>query len=355
MRIFVAFALLFGAVACGGDDENGSAGGSGGNGATGNGGTSASANGGTGGTGASGTGGTGATGNGGTGASANGGAGGGTGGSGGSGGSGVGSSLRFYGTGQNDVDRLKIRIDDETNNQPGPPADVGNVDFTIEFFIKASAANNTAGAIACGGYDWINGNIVLDRDRYNQSRAFGISIAGGVVVFGVNTQDGTETICGTTNVLDDAWHHVAVQRRRSDGRLWLWVDGTNEAETDGPDGDLSYPDNGVPGNFCNGPCDFSDPFIVIGAEKHDAGSAYPSYDGYFDELRISNGLRYSAPFAFPTGPFTNDANTAAIYHLDEGSGTDALDTSGAAGGPSNGILSVGGPSNGPTWETDAPF
>ena len=81
------------------------------------------------------------------------------------------------------------------------------------------------------------------------------------------------------SVLDNQWHHVAVQRRRSDGFLSLYVDGTLQASADGPDGDVSYPDNGVPGNFCGGPCTNSDPFLVLGAEKHDAGAAFPSYEG----------------------------------------------------------------------------
>jgi hypothetical protein len=61
-------------------------------------------------------------------------------------------------------------------------------------------------------------------------------------------------------VLDGAWHHIAVQRRRSDGYMWLYVDGRLEAQGDGPDGDISYPDDGVPcDRCCNGnPCNFSD-------------------------------------------------------------------------------------------------
>jgi hypothetical protein len=79
--------------------------------------------------------------------------------------------------------------------------------------------------------------------------------------------------------------------------MWLYVDGAVDAEADGPDGDVSYPDNGVPGNYCGGPCVNSDPFIVLAAEKHDAGQAYPSYRGWLDEVRISPVLRYSTSFA----------------------------------------------------------
>ena len=37
----------------------------------------------------------------------------------------------------------------------------------------------------------------------------------------------------------------------------------------------------------------NDPYLVLGAEKHDAGSDYPSFHGWLDELRVSNVVRYS--------------------------------------------------------------
>jgi len=271
-----------------------------------------------------------------------------------------GYSLRFYGNGFGDIDRVKIRIDDPTNNLPGPPADIGATDFTIEFWVKGTLADNPSSPVTCGANeDWIYGNIVIDRDRFSQDRKFGISIAGGRVVFGV-TGNGTGafTICGTSNVLDGAWHHIAVQRRRSDGYMWLYVDGRLEAQGDGPDGDISYPDDGVPcGSCCNGrSCDFSDPFLVFGAEKHDYDrNTYPSFSGYLDEVRLSTVLRYSGNFTPPSQPFTPDAHTAALYHFDEGSGTQIRDSSGAAGGPSDGELRYGGNPAGPVWTTDTPF
>ncbi len=273
-------------------------------------------------------------------------------------------SLRTYGHGVSapDLDRAKIEIDDPSDTNPGPPADIGATDFTIEFFVKGSAADNAADAVTCGANnDWILGNIVLDRDRFNQDRKFGISLAGGEVVFGVSG-DGTgdRTVCSSSNVLDDAWHHVAVQRRRSDGRLWLFVDGVLEAEVDGPDGDISYPDDGVPcATCCNGgPCDFSDPYLVIGAEKHDAGAAYPSFSGFIDELRLSTILRYANTFTPPSDPFGADADTAALYHFDEGPAGACTGTlvDASPGGASPGQCRFGGaPPAGPVYSTDNPF
>lgn len=276
----------------------------------------------------------------------------------GSGGSSGGYSLRFHGNGTDDIDRVKIQIDQlPPDTSAGPPADIGAEDFTLEFWMRATAAENGAGAVSCGdNLAWINGNIVFDRDRYNQDRKFGLSIAGGVFVFGTSgDQTGDHTICGTTGVLDDAWHHVAIARRRSDGRMWLFVDGNLEAEEDGPDGDISYPDDGVPGDFCGGPCNGSDPFLVIGAEKHDAGPEYPAYAGYIDEVRISRVLRYTAPFSPVADPFVADGDTVALYHFDEGQGSVANDSSGAQGGPSNGDIQTGGSPAGPEWSTETPL
>ena len=274
-----------------------------------------------------------------------------------------GGSLRFHGNGVRapNQDRVKIRIDN-----PAVPADVGVTDFTLEFWMKALASENTAGALSCGDdHNWIYGNIVFDRDRYNQDRKFGLSIANGRFIFGVSGDGmGERTICGATSVLDNVWHHVAVQRRRSDGQMWLFVDGRLEAQATGPGGDVSYPNNATPGNFCgpggsgNGsqPCT-NDPFLVIGAEKHDAGALYPSYSGFLDEVRLSSVLRYptSGGFARPTEPFASDASTLALYHFDEGQDDTIIDSSGAPGGPSNGVRNFGGSPAGPEWVTDTPF
>jgi len=270
------------------------------------------------------------------------------------------SSLRFHGNGvaAPDLDRVKIEIDEVGNSTPGPPADIGAGDFTIEFWMKAAAADNDAGPVACGdNIAWIEGNIVVDRDRFNQGRKFGLSIAGGKFVFGVSTDSAGRTVCGATDVLDGDWHHVAVTRVAGSGALAIWVDGALDGSSVGPVGDLSYPDDGVPcGNCCDGGnCNFSDPYLVLGAEKHDAGAAYPSYSGFLDELRLSSQVRYAAPFAPSLSPFDGDANTVGLYHFDEGSGDAIGDSSGHPDGPSDGVRRYGGTPAGPEWSSETPF
>lgn len=90
-----------------------------------------------------------------------------------------GYALQFCGTGADDVDRVKVPIDDPATDDPGPPVDVGAEDFTIEWWMRAERSDNTAGPVECGSgnYNWIYGNIIIDRDRYLQDRKFGVSLA----------------------------------------------------------------------------------------------------------------------------------------------------------------------------------
>ncbi|MGE3508669.1 MAG: LamG domain-containing protein [Vicinamibacterales bacterium] len=276
----------------------------------------------------------------------------------------TGYAVRFYGNGTNDIDRVKIAVDNPSslNDEPGPPVDVGATDFTIEFWVKASPTDNAARSIACGAgqFSWIAGNIVLDRDRFSAGgRDFGVSIANsGRLAFGVENGTGqSHTLCGSAMLLDNAWHHVAVQRRVIDGFLWMYVDGGLDAQAAGPAGDVSYPGHVYPDSNCGGPCVTSDPFIVIGAEKHDYDRAnFPSYSGLFDELRISRTLRYAAPFTRPTVPFTPDATTVGLYHFNDGPGAPmAVDAATVPGSPTHGQVKYGGTPAGPTWSTDTPF
>jgi hypothetical protein len=262
-------------------------------------------------------------------------------------------SLRFYGAGTGDVNRVKLRMTDLSS---GPPVNIGAQDFTLEWWMRALPGENSASVVPCGSGDgWRQGNILLDRDRFAQNADYGVSLAGGRLAFGVGGEGTAQlTICGSTNVVDGAWHHVAVQRRRSDGWMWLFVDGAPDVEADGPNGDVSYPADAVPSNGCGGPCS-NDPFLVLGAEKHGVDPALRSFSGWMDEMRISNVLRYGGGFSPAAQPFLTDASTLVLLHFDDSPGTSAYDTSGFAGGPSNGALKVGGTPAGPAWSSEVPF
>ena len=253
-------------------------------------------------------------------------------------------SLRFFGNGRDDVDRVKIRLD-----QPEVPADIGVADFTLEFWVKANPGENASQGCSQGVDGWIYGNILVDRDIWGGGDYgdFGLSLNQGGIAFGVRSAAGFGSLCGGTPVDDGQWHHVAVTRVATTGELSLFVDGQPSAVGPGPTGNLSYR-NGRTGMA-------NDPFLVLGAEKHDAGPDYPSFRGWLDELRLSTVVRYVTPFQPQPGPFLTDGATAALYHFDEGVGFAAHDVSAASGGPSDGVLRYGGSPPGPVWSGDTPF
>jgi hypothetical protein len=256
-----------------------------------------------------------------------------------------GASLRFFGTGSGDIDRVKIALDLHK------PIDLAG-DFTIEGWMKALPGENTSNAVNCNTNDgWILGNIIFDRDIYGAGDYgdYGISRTSGRVAFGLSVGANGNTICGATNVADGAWHHVAVTRVAASGQLQIFVDGVLDAQGSSASGDVSYRD----GRATSYPT--SDPFLVLAAEKHNAGAAYPSYSGWLDEVRASNNVRYAANFARPSAPFVADANTVALYHFDEGAGNTLNDTSDASGGPSHGVIRFGGTPTRPEWSTDTPW
>lgn len=273
-------------------------------------------------------------------------------------------SLRFYGTGSAQQDRVKIKIDN-----PQVPADIGEGSFSIEFWMKSTAAANTT---PNHGYrapndteefasDWISGNIIIDRDIFGAGPDWGISVHRngvgsnvGVLRFGTEGAPGgdaahTLQTTGGVNLLDGAWHHVCVVRDVSTGQKHIYIDGQHNVSSSAgvSDDNLSYPD---------GYADPSwpwNPYIVFGAEKHDYdSSSYPSFNGWLDEVRLWNiALTPSQIAAYMNSTVApGTPGLVAMYRFEEGIGTVINDTS---GGGSHGTLTAGIVGNG-EWSTDTP-
>ncbi|MBP6396684.1 MAG: LamG domain-containing protein [Saprospiraceae bacterium] len=250
-------------------------------------------------------------------------------------------SVRFFGNGYGDIDRIKIPLDN-----PHKPVDV-SLDFTIDFWMKAQPGQNNASF--CDGTQWYFSNIMIDRDVDGPGDYgdYGIGLGNRKIMFGIEKLSlGPVGLCGSSIVDDGVWHHIAVVRKASNGNIKLFIDGVIEDEvtSSSATGDISYRNN-RPTSQPN-----SDPFLVFGAEKHDyPGSLY--FSGWLDEVRISDTLRYSTNFIPPTAPYSADIRTVALYHLNEGSGTTIYDVLNV----SNGFMNVGGSPAGPEWSNDSPF
>lgn len=251
-----------------------------------------------------------------------------------------GFALEFFGTGSGDIDRVKIPL------EPDGPVNVGG-DLTIEFWLKAPPGVN-AGVVRTGLDGWITGNILIDRDVYyaGDHGDYGLSLGGGRLAFGLAVGGEGQTMVGATDLADGSWRHVAVTREKETGRMCLYVDGKLDAEGVGPPGDARY----RVGRATDWPN--SDPFLVLGAEKHDAGPEYPSFHGLLDDLRISDVVRYTESFTPPTGPAETDDHTVLLLRFDEGEGDITHDSSPHS---RHGQIRIGGPHRGPRWSSDTPW
>jgi hypothetical protein len=259
-----------------------------------------------------------------------------------------GFSIRFFGNGRDDIDRIKIPL------EPHNPVDIGASDFTIEWWMKSNPGENNARTQCNTNDGWIYGNILFDRDIWGSgdSGDYGIALNGGRIAVGVNREGEGTTVCGEIVVDDGLWHHIAVTREFETGMIRIFVDGVMDASDQGPVGDISYRDGRSTGYS-------DDPYLVIGAEKHDAGSEYPSYSGWVDEVRISSTLRYLEGFTPPSKTFSPDEQTAVLFHFDEGpegacQGS-ILNASMLEGAVSGECRFGGLPLQGPVYALDTPF
>jgi hypothetical protein len=128
---------------------------------------------------------------------------------------------------------------------------------------------------------------------------------GGAQVFGEVGGVGNLGILESTNYADGEWHHVAFSWDGS--TLRGYIDGEFKSSTG-----QSASQNNNGNNLFLGRRDTSEPLT-----------------GFMDEFRISNVARYTteSSFAIPTSDFSDDGNTLVLLHLNDGQGTDVIDSS----------------------------
>jgi glucose/arabinose dehydrogenase len=179
------------------------------------------------------------------------------------------------------------------------------------------SADNASDDVTCGANDgWITGKILSDRGVFGDDDRgrYGTSLTGGRVAFDVSVGSAGKTICGTIDVADDLWHHVAVTRRFSDGRLRIYVDGVLDAEGSsnvGLNQGVSYGDNRAMAYR------ESDPPLAIGAGQRNPSATHPSYHGSINEVQLSTTERYAETrFARPFDLFS--ARRVALQNVISG-------------------------------------
>ena len=200
-----------------------------------------------------------------------------------------GSSIAFDGTG----DYLSIA--------QTPDFDFGTRDYTLECWVMNSGNStliHTEGTDQYGLYLAYEGGV-----KYRFS-------AGHVSDWGA-------TLYYTVAADSSNWHHLAV----------VCHNGTTTLYYDGVARDSTSTVVDVAGN---------QGASIIGGRY---GGVY-NYNGYLDEIRISNKARYTSTFTPSTSAFTSDANTVLLIHSDTSNGsTTFTDSSGATKNTTGSITS----------------
>lgn len=233
-------------------------------------------------------------------------------------------SYGFAGQIFNDLGRVKIPVENKTIN-------IGQ-DFTIEFWLKMEPQNNPGGTVnenATDGSGWVTGHIIMDRDiddtqGTNSYGDYGIALAQGKPAFGVAKGHTGKTIYASSSpdLRDGNWHHIAVTRNGTTGQMHIFVDGILRASGTGPGGDIRY-QNGRTTTRPN-----SDPYFVLGCEKHDFDHTVLGYEGLLTGLRISSTIRYHGNFTVSKSIPPVDSHTVALYLFQEWDGQNLKDETG---------------------------
>jgi len=189
--------------------------------------------------------------------------------------------------------------------------------FTIEFFVKQP------GRTTSGRYTYLFKDNLANHCEYMVGNNFVQMETGGLYLFVGNT------ICqmpdGTQPPLNH-WIHIAVTFDSGKDSLKIFIDGSLQFQKNVTDEVV-----GTAGK------------LYLGWFPQDP--SYNAFQGFMDEMRISNSIRYSSDFSVPSSEFSSDANTVALYHFNEGEGNTLIDHSGNG---NNGTI------NGAIWSDDVP-
>jgi len=107
----------------------------------------------------------------------------------------------------------------------------------------------------------------------------------------------TDNVINLTGLSTSTWYHFAIVR--SGTALTLYRDG-EVAGTGTKAGTISGYSLG----------------LLIGSYSHDSSGTY-DFNGYIEEVRISHSARWTSDFSgsLPTEPYTSDANTKLLLHM----------------------------------------
>jgi len=183
---------------------------------------------------------------------------------------------------------------------------LGSGDFTVEAWIYNSDTTTNSG---------INRNVIDTRSSGGNND--GIFIYYNPAGNAVNFHFQTGGVFTSGAMTDQAWNHIALVRSSNVARGFV---------------------NGVYFGFLNNSTNKSSTVFRFGAFIDDT-SANSVWNGYIDDLRVSNNARYPGTTSFtPPGDFTSDGNTNLLFKFN---GTDG-GTTFTDSGPDNRTITRNG-------------
>lgn len=152
--------------------------------------------------------------------------------------------------------------------------------FTVEFWFRAADVVGNQGLVAIGNESSGRQNIYLSSST-PKLNPYGLG----------------DTISSSSNISINTWYHLAIVR--SSTTVTMYLNGSSVGSAT------------ISGTFAN----------ANGLYVGDISDGAISFNGWIDEVRVSNIARYTANFTPSTTAFTNDVNTLLLVHAD---GTDAV-------------------------------
>lgn len=189
---------------------------------------------------------------------------------------------------------------------------------TTQYLYAADSASlSITGTLTLEAWIYFSSNPDVGDEKHIINKANGttngyvlryIPGAGGYMT--VWQDDTTKCQYNTTNFTPsiNTWYHIAGVWTGTCSETKIFINGTL-ATLSGSGAATSIGDNALSMN--------------IGAST--APDRY--FPGLIDEPRVSNSVRYSGNFSVQTEDFTNDANTAALYHFNADLTTDSSSNS----------------------------
>ena len=194
-----------------------------------------------------------------------------------------------------------------------PDTNITTGDYTVECWFKQTVRSGSSSSVS----DRI---FALGDDANPPGISAGYNSATYMGLYG-NSNSGPDDYEYTSWSAEDdtAWKHIAIVRDTSLGTYPI----------------RAFDDGNHRGISTSSFVRTIDGRVMIGFRNTTGGSSADNYyfEGYIDEFRLSDNARYgAADFTPQTEPFTPDANTKALFHMD-GAGlldesTEALSASG---------------------------